>query len=132
MIKVELSEEELNFLVGWGRLSRRSTGGFGKKNEALIQKLENLSSYKALRPCVKDYAEAVEQAMRRNDEEKGDSWKRMSIEELRVIVSGEYKEWAEAIDKFGEIIEMEELDDLGASCAMLRARLHEEIENERP
>jgi hypothetical protein len=49
-----------------------------------------------LRPAVLEFAEEIEKALRRNDAEKGDSWRTLPIEQLHYITGKEVVEYCKA------------------------------------
>jgi hypothetical protein len=72
-----------------------------------------------LRPAVLEFAEEIEKALRRNDAEKGESWKTMPIEQLQQITG---KEIAEYIEAKSDEEAAKECIDCGAMFMMLYHR----------
>ena len=66
-----------------------------------------------IRPEIQIFAEAMEVVMQKHDKKKGDSWKRMYVEDLQILLSEEIEELPKGVGKVGEYV------DVANFCMML-------------
>ena len=66
-----------------------------------------------IREEIMFFAQAMEDIMRKNDKEKGDSWKNMSHNELQNLLLGEFKESQDENAKIKEWV------DIANICMMI-------------
>ena len=81
--------------------------------------------YDEVRDEIMELAMEMERIMRKHDETKGDSWKEMPIEDLRMLVSQELNEWYSAISRQSISDERYEIVDAIITLMMVRHRLGE-------
>jgi hypothetical protein len=77
-----------------------------------------------IRPEILEFAQEMECIMRKHDERKGDSWKSLHIDYLRLQLTDEYRETSEHKD-FMEYV------DVANFCMMLYHRLKHKINLEQ-
>lgn len=95
-------------------------------SDECLQKLKyELDEEEMMREEIQNFAEEMERVMEDNSQDKGESWKRMSLGDLNEKLKEELEEWDD------EIYSKEELVDIADCCMMLWNRLdQEEVQND--
>ena len=74
---------------------------------------------------IGDFITAMAEKFHRREEKRGETWRTMTVEQLRQRLLEEFVEWLEATLKGNVTDELEELVDIANQCMLLYHRLKE-------